>query len=132
MSSIIEVVALALQRKQDDRFLIARRGLGQSGSGQWEFPGGKIEIGETQTQALVREIQEEFAFSIQQSSLHFVDVVEHVYPTKRIRLYLFRYHVDHTPEFVLTDHDQIAWCTPSEMKTYSISPGDIYFIDKLL
>lgn len=132
MSSIIEVVALALQRKQDGRFLIARRGPGQSGAGHWEFPGGKVESGETRKEALAREIQEEFSFTVSQSSLEFVDTADYSYPAKVIRLYLFQSSVDHTPEFVLTDHDQIAWCTPTEMKTYPLSPGDVYFIDKLL
>ena len=132
MSSIIEVVALALQRKHDGRFLIARRGPDQSGAGFWEFPGGKVEPFETHTEALVREINEEFSIKLNSACLHFVDAAEHQYETKKIKLFLWRYLVIKEPELILTDHDQIQWCQPHEMRQFKLSPGDIFFIDKLL
>lgn len=132
MSSIIEVVALALQRKHDDRFLIARRGPDQSGAGFWEFPGGKVEPFETHTEALVREINEEFSIKLNPAHLQFVDTAEHQYEIKKIKLFLWRSLIDTVPELILTDHDQIQWCHPHEMRQLKLSPGDIYFIDKLL
>ncbi len=132
MSSIIEVVALALQRQSDNRYMIARRGPGQSGSGDWEFPGGKIEFGETQKDALVREIAEEFSFTLFKDSLQFVDENTFAYPSRTVKLHLWLSRINSVPDFNLSDHDQIIWCTPQEMKNYKISPADIYFIDKLL
>ena len=132
MSSIIEVVALALQRKVDNRYMIARRGPGGSGSGFWEFPGGKIETGETQPQALVREIFEEFSFQLETKDLQFIDHNIHEYSAKKISLYLWTCQLTTIPNMKLVDHDDIAWCSPSEMQAYNISPGDVYFISKLI
>lgn len=132
MSSIIEVVALALQRQHDGRFLITRRGPDQSGAGFWEFPGGKVEAFESHTEALVREIHEELSVLLDPAGLQFVDSAEHQYETKKIKLFLWRYQISLMPDLVLTDHDQIQWCTSAEMKHLKLSPGDIYFVDKLL
>ncbi|MFZ3229130.1 MAG: (deoxy)nucleoside triphosphate pyrophosphohydrolase [Pseudobdellovibrio sp.] len=131
-SNAIEVVALALQRKSDLRFLIARRGPGQIGSGHWEFPGGKVEKNEDQKSALGREILEELNFKLDLGKLIFVSDHYYQYPGRLIHLFLWRLAVEQTPDFTLTDHDQIAWSLPEEMSQYPLSPADIYFIDKLL
>jgi 8-oxo-dGTP diphosphatase len=133
MSSIpVEVVALALQRKSDLRFLIARRGPGETGEGHWEFPGGKVEKNETQIEALTREISEELNYTLNPEELIFV--IDHVYqyPQKTIHLSLWKQVILAEPVLKLTEHDQVAWCLPSEMQNYDISPGDLFFIDKLL
>ena len=132
MSSIIEVVALALQRKVDNRYMIARRGPGGSGAGFWEFPGGKIETGETQPQALIREIFEEFSFLLETKDLQFIDQNIHEYSGKKISLYLWTCQLMTIPNMKLVDHDDIAWCNPNEMRDYNISLGDVYFISKLI
>lgn len=133
MSSLpLEVVALALQRKSDGCYLLAKRSLGSSGAGQWEFPGGKIELGETQTDALVREIQEELSIVIRAQDLHFVASHEFQYPLKKIRLHLWTAIVTDTPLVQLTEHDEITWRRPLEMMDLGISGADIYFINKLL
>ena len=132
MSSIIEVVALALQRKVDNRYMIARRGPGGSGAGFWEFPGGKIETGETQPQALIREIFEEFSFLLETKDLQFIDQNIHEYSGKKISLYLWTCQLMTIPNMKLVDHDDIAWCNPNEMRAYNISPGDVNFISKLI
>ena len=132
MSSIIEVVALALQRKKDNKYMIARRGPEESGAGFWEFPGGKLELGESQPEALVREISEEFSFQLEMKSLRYVDQSTYEYGGRKIRIYLWACALDVIPDFVLIDHDETTWCDPSEMRTYKISPGDVYFIDKLV
>lgn len=131
MSSIIEVVALALQRKLDNRYLLARRGPEESGAGFWEFPGGKIEPGESQPEALVREIFEEFSIKLEMNSLRFIDQNIHEYFGKKIRIHLWACTLDSIPDFILIDHDKVAWCRPDEMHNYSVSPGNIYFTDKL-
>ncbi|OFZ29680.1 MAG: hypothetical protein A2622_10680 [Bdellovibrionales bacterium RIFCSPHIGHO2_01_FULL_40_29] len=132
MSSVIEVVALALQRQSDLKFMIARRGPGQNGAGDWEFPGGKIEPQETQTESLIREINEEFAFQLDEQKLVFVGTREHNYPERVIRLHLWRALIAVEPVFVLSEHDQVTWCYPQEMQGYPMSAADIPFIEKLI
>lgn len=127
-----EVVALAMQRSTDQRYMIARRGPEESGAGYWEFPGGKIEAQETQPVALVREIFEEFQVVINAKELIFVDSYLFSYPSKLIHLHLWKIIVRAEPQLQLIEHDQITWCTPKEMTSYKISPADIYFINKLL
>ena len=132
MSSIIKVVALALQRSLDSRYMVARRAPSQSGAGFWEFPGGKIDQGETQVAALIREIQEEFGFTLKANDLSFFAENSHQYPTCKVHLFLWTAKLDIIPDMNLTDHDLVAWCKPSEMKNYNISAADVYFINKLL
>lgn len=127
-----EVVALAIQRYSDHRYMLARRGPHESGAGNWEFPGGKIEAGETQPAALVREIFEEFQIVLEPSNLLFIGSHLFDYPAKTIHLHLWKLVVHKEPKMQLLEHDQIAWCTPSEMADFKISPADIYFINKLL
>ncbi len=132
MSSVpVEVVALALQRKSDLKYFLARRGPGSSGAGHWEFPGGKIDVGETQIEALVREIKEELAMAIEPKKLSFVASHFFQYPTKKINLHLWMAVVETQPTYEMSEHDQALWCRPADMKSLEMSPADIYFIDKL-
>lgn len=127
----ISVVAIALQRNSDKRYLLARRGPGHSGAGQWEFPGGKVEENESQEEALVREIDEELGLVIKQNKLRYLTENLHVYPDKTIRLYLWGYQIEHDVDFKLVDHDQVRWLHPKEMHTVTVSAGDIPFVDFL-
>lgn len=127
----INVVAIALQRSSDGRFLLAKRKHGEKGEGQWEFPGGKIELGETQQQALAREIQEELSFKIKPNDLTLVAKNLYDYPSVQVQLYLWLYKVTETPQFKLSDHDQVAWFLLSEIDKESLSPADLYFLDYL-
>lgn len=133
---IVPVVALALQRKTDLRFLLARRGPGQSGEGEWEFPGGKIEqlaggVYETQKQALVREIQEELSLVLSENQLSFVADHRVDYKEKTIQLFLWTAQVEQSPELILVDHDAVVWANLDEMKNMAISRGDRPFLDFL-
>lgn len=132
-SSAIEVVALALQRTSDKKFLLARRGPDQTGAGHWEFPGGKVEKDEQQKAALSREIDEELAFKLNPEKLSFVASQSFQYPEKLVNLHLWKFVTDQTDfNFQLSEHDQVAWCLPQEMRAYELSPGDVFFVDKLL
>ena len=130
-SQIIEVVALALKRTSDQKYLLTRRGPGQSGAGDWEFPGGKVESGESQTQALQREIIEELGFSLDQNKFIFVAKNIHQYPSKVVHLFLWSCELKTIPNIILTEHDQIQWCSPSEMQDVGLSLGDLPFISQL-
>lgn len=127
----VEVVALALQRSIDQKYLIARRGPGQSGAGEWEFPGGKVEFGESQPQALVREIQEELSIELEKNKLQLLgDHVEH-YPLKSVHIFLWKLVIDENPDIQLTEHDQFKWLSKEQIYVFSLSAGDRAFIPLL-
>lgn len=82
---ITEVAVGIIIRKNND-YLLANRPVGKPYAGYWEFPGGKIESGETTHQALVRELEEELGIVVHQSQAF--GVIEHDYPHAYVRLHL--------------------------------------------
>lgn len=78
MSTLIKACLGILIR--DNRILITSRPEGKVMAGYWEFPGGKIELGETYKQALARELHEELGIHSEINALHHLGVVEHQYP----------------------------------------------------
>lgn len=124
----VEVVALALRHLPDGKYLLARRGPGGTGAGFWEFPGGKIEPGETQKEALRREILEELSFDLASLELSFIGENVHSYDNRDIKIYLWKAKVAKRPTFKLVDHDIFKWCSVDEIKEIKLSEADKYFI----
>jgi 8-oxo-dGTP diphosphatase len=123
---ITEVVAGIIWK--DGKILLARRGNHKSLPGKWEFPGGKIEHGESPEIALERELLEEF--NIKTKTRKYFTTNEHQYPDFRIRLICF--HSDFTDgHFSLTDHDQIVWCNLEDIDKYDFAEADIPVMKKL-
>ncbi|AEJ18230.1 8-oxo-dGTP diphosphatase MutT [Gracilinema caldarium] len=112
----------------DGKVLIAQRALDKKLAGKWEFPGGKIEPGETPEACLIREIQEELGVTIEVE--RFFTETEYHYDTEAIRLlaYIARW-ID--GNFQLTAHSQIQWVTPSELESYDFAPADVPIVKKL-
>ena len=81
---IIEVVGGIIRR--EDKYLLGRRPVGKSLGGQWEFIGGKIELGETPCEALARECREEIALEIVNARVR--TAITHAYPDRTIHLTL--------------------------------------------
>ena len=122
----INVTAAVLLK--DDRFLAAKRSDGKHLAGHWEFPGGKIEAGETPEQCLKRELKEEF--TIETEIGEFVAESIFDYGDKRIRL--LAYKVKHVSgEFQLIDHDEIRWLPIEELDSLKWAPADIPIIEAL-
>ena len=97
-------------------------------SEKFEFPGGKIEEGETQKEALKREILEELNISTKIKSL-FMTVV-HEYPDFELTMHTFICEVE-TKELTLVEHIDQKWLTAKELKTLDWAAADIPIVNKL-
>lgn len=122
------VVVAALIEK-DGKFLIAERKKGTRLGGLWEFPGGKLEPGETHRECLKRELMEELAiqtdigevFSSTRFTYNYVPIQLIVYKTRHV-----------SGEYILHDHDAIAWVSRDEFSRYNFVPADKPVVEKLL
>lgn len=108
MNAITEVVAAVLLRggAASPEFLLAQRPVGKVYAGYWEFPGGKVEPGESARQALVRELQEELGVHVEEAWPWLCR--EFVYPHARVRLKFFRVPSWHG-EIAAIEHSGLAW-----------------------
>lgn len=122
-----QVTAAFLEK--DGKILIARRKPGAALAGKWEFPGGKLEAGETPEACLKRELMEEFGVKTRIGA--FICSSKFEYKHLPIELLVYRaYHV--AGGFELRDHDQLAWVTLAELKAYDFAAADIPVVEHLL
>lgn len=121
---MLQVVAAIVER--DGRVLICRRKPEQAHPLQWEFPGGKIESGETPEQALTRELQEELG--IERAVGRELTRTTFTYPGKQpIELIFCRVH-SFTGEPENRIFHEIRWVLPSELTSFDFLDGDLEFI----
>ncbi len=104
----------------------------QRGSGEfkdlWEFPGGKIEPGETPQNAIIREIHEELGVSVIPEML--IDTVEHDYPAFHLTMHCFLSSIESgRPQ--LLEHSSSRWLKPDELDSVNWLPADLNVIEKL-
>ena len=118
--SVVDVVGAVI--RDGDRVLLARRPEGKAQAGLWEFPGGKIEPGETPEEALARECREELALEIESPSV--LRSVLHRYPEKTIRLILVACSVRPGSVPVPQEGQSVDWFHPSELDRLPICPAD--------
>jgi 8-oxo-dGTP diphosphatase len=110
------------------RLLIARRKPGKHMGGKWEFPGGKIEPGESPEQSLVRELDEELALRVEVGEL--LCVVP--YRGGGVELELMVYHVTRLDgEPVLREHEEIRWVFPGELASFDLADSDRKAVERL-
>lgn len=121
-------VTAAVIRK-DGMILIARRKHAYMGH-RWEFPGGKLEDGETLEECLKREIFEELGITIKVGPL--ISSRKHVINCQAA-IVLYAYHAEYVSgDITLTDHDEIAWVTPEDLPGYSFPDPDRQIVQELL
>ena len=119
---IILVAAVALFDK-DGRVLIAQRPEGKSMAGLWEFPGGKVEGGETPEAALIRELREELAVDTVESCLAPFTFASHAYDDFHLLMPLYvcrKWEGQVTP----MENQQIKWVMPMRLGNYPMPPAD--------
>ena len=103
------------------------RGYGEF-KGQWEFPGGKIEVGETPQQALIREIQEELTVKIKVGKL--IDTIEYDYPTFHLSMDCFWAEII-SGKIVLKEAESAKWLIRDELDSIQWLPADESLIEKI-
>jgi len=121
----IEVVAAII--KKDDKILATQRGYGEF-KGGWEFPGGKMEIGENPRQALIREIKEELDIEIVIGEL--ISTVEYDYPQFHLTMHCFICSIN-GGELVLKEHEAAKWLTKNTLTSVEWLPADKDLIEKI-
>ena len=124
---MINVVA-AVILNEDNKILIAQRNFKKSQGGLWEFPGGKIEQGETKEQAIIREIKEELNIDIKVEKYLAEKVFE--YPEKTINLIALKCKIMNGT-ISLNEHEDVKWISKSEIIKYNFAPADEFIVDMI-
>ena len=126
---IVKVVAAVICDSLDEKKQIfaTARGYGEF-KGQWEFPGGKIEPGETPDQALVREIKEELDTELEIGDL--IDTVEYAYPTFHLSMDCFWARVI-SGDLILKEAKEAKWLSRDELDSVQWLPADIILVKKI-
>lgn len=122
MKKIVEVAAAVILR-EDGAFLLGRRPPGGFYAGYWEFPGGKVEAGETPREALVRELHEELGIEVDDTRLYPWIVREFVYEHAHVRLNFFRV-LGWSGELRDLQHDALAWQFAGQVDVTPMLPAN--------
>lgn len=127
MLKTLDVVCAILE--QDGKILLAQRPLHADQPGLWEFAGGKVEIGETQPAALVRELREELGIDARPGRY----IASH---QREVSHRLINLHAWHVPEFSgipeMRYHSQLTWVSAHEALGYKLAPADIPLLEAFI
>lgn len=123
---VLEVVAALIRR--EDRFLACQRPADKARALLWEFPGGKVEQGESGPEALVRECCEELGVQLSVGEA-FMDVI-HEYPDLIVHLTLYESTIAQG-EVQRLEHNDVRWITVDEIDGYAFCPADRVFCAEL-
>lgn len=122
----IEVVAAIIE--EDGQILATERGYGEYAGG-WEFPGGKVETGETPEEALVREIDEELAVKIEID--RFVMTVDYDYETFHLTMHCYLARLTQGETITLLEHSAAQWVNRESIDAINWLPADIAVVNEL-
>ena len=126
---IVLVAAVALV-DADGRVLLARRPPGKAMAGLWEFPGGKLAVGETPEQALIRELREELGIDTEQSCLAPLTFASHGYDDFHLLMPLYVCRVWHGT-VVPREGQELRWVRPARLRDFPMPPADAPLIPVL-
>ena len=124
---VVAAITKAVNEKGETIIFATQRGYGDF-KGGWEFPGGKIEEGETSQEALKREIMEELETEIVVGEL--IDTIEYDYPTFHLSMDCFWAEIV-SGDLVLKEHEAAKWLTKNELGSVEWLPADVTLIDKI-
>ena len=130
MKEIVVVAGIILDK--DDKILCVQRGESSKPyiSKKWEFPGGKIEAGESREEDLVRELQEELKITV--GSLEYLTTVDHKYPDFRLIMHGYTCRIVDSSSPELTEHLDSRWLFSNELKDLDWAAADIPIVDLLV
>ncbi len=123
---MIRVAAAVIER--DGRFLLTRRLAGSHMAGYWEFPGGKLEDGESPAEALVRELREELGVGVAAPAP--LATLRHDYPERTVELHFLRTEIVSGEPRPL-QVGGLGWFAPAEMADLPILPADLPIVSRL-
>lgn len=122
-------VAVGLILEDNGRVLVGQRTVRDRYFGKWEFPGGKLEIGESAEQALVRELHEEIGIEVRQ--LESLMTLEHDYPDRKVRLHVLRVS-EFNGKVTSREGQALKWLHPSDLGELDFLEGNQPIIEQLI
>lgn len=125
-ATIKEVTAAIILK--DNRLLIAQRAPGDKLAGKWEFPGGKIEPGETPQECLKRELREELDVDVEVMDFFGQSIYDYTSGTIKLMAYRCQWV---SGDITLKVHSDMAWVYRNELDLYEFAPADIPLVGKL-
>jgi 8-oxo-dGTP diphosphatase len=131
MSRPLILVAAAALIRSDRRVLLTQRPAGKPMSGLWEFPGGKVESGETPPQALARELAEEIGLRIEPQSLQPFAFASHDYPDFHLLMPVFLCET-WSGEPLAREGQNMAWVSGPEIRSYPAPAADRAIVDRFI
>lgn len=126
----LEVVGAILIYQGKILCMQRRKGQNAATSLKFEFPGGKMDRGESRTQALERELNEEMGLNVSIREEDFYQEVHHTYPGFSITMYVYKCQMP-SPAFEQREHIGHAWLTPAQLPTLDWAPADQYVVARL-
>ncbi|KAG2487318.1 hypothetical protein HYH03_014035 [Edaphochlamys debaryana] len=113
------------------RVLLAQRPPGKANAGLWEFPGGKVDAGETPEAALVRELSEELGIAVQPHDLQPLSFVSHAYPTFHLLMPLYACR-RWSGEPAGQEGQAVVWASAEQLGAYPLTPADVPLVPAVL